>query len=534
MQLFDSQKEALTTLERDGRGFFSIGVGGGKTLLGLLAHRALGVDPQDVLVLTKNDLISEAEEEFHKFKDELELDELDYKSYFWLSRNERYFWEVKPKLIVADECHKLKNKSAKRTAYFLQYMKDYPEARFVPMSGSISSKSILEYAHLMKLALREYYPLPDPSSRFGWSRLQAIARVIDSRPREQPTKSDFRRVAHMLNKRPDETYEEAYYRILRSAKGVYMMEGAAYEGPIDVEYYYYELPDKLKNDIARVKNTAQLPDEEWVTGQTDLAQKVRQLPLGFYYRDIELDCHTPEWRAARREKDQLIGEIKRREKRKKYGILTASGIENALRKGDFSDPRWERWKPFADVPPPRRETVPLNAAPLAQTVIFALELAESEGQNVLLWYQSRAIRKMLRKALDTGCIGPYTLNRQGVSDFRLDSARLVVAEKGEAPPREIDDGPIVSAVSIPSHGTGLNLQHDYAINVVLEPPSSGGIWEQFLGRTHRPGQEEEVICYTNGVTPVFRAMLRKGRKDAEYVYKTLKQMQKLKQADKKR
>ena len=51
-------------------------------------------------------------------------------------------------------------------------------------------------------------------------------------------------------------------------------------------------------------------------------------------------------------------------------------------------------------------------------------------------------------------------------------------------------GPCVA--SIAAHGTGKNLQH-WSSNLVVIPPTSGQVWEQLLGRTHRQGQQEDTV-----------------------------------------
>jgi len=516
LRLFDIQQAALSTLEEHGKGFFSIGVGGGKTLLTMLAHQALSVHPDDVLALTKAKLVKEADNEYNKFKDKLDLKPTDYKSYSWISRNERYFWEKEPKVIVADECHMLANKSSNRTAYFITYMRENPDCVFIPMSGTLTGKSILEYAHLLKFALRDDMPLPDPFSDFGWSRLQSMSRVIDSRPQAPPTAQDYRTTAWELNKDESETYYEAYHRVLASAPGVLLQEGTAFDGPIGVGQYYYELPDELAEAITKIKEDAQLPDDAYVTSETDAANKVKQLPIGFYYQRIYEECHTAAWRRARRERDELITEQYRSEKRKKFGRLTDARIMNAFRSGEYSDPRWDRWEPFADVPEPDVETIVVDTNPIYCTLRFCEALSRETGENILLWYRSRAIRDFLQSELA----------------WEPEACYIAVPGRGDAPPRGADlgDKPTVAAVSLSSHGTGLNLQ-DYSINVFLQPPTGGRLWEQVLGRTHRPGQEEEVRAYVNSTTRVLARCLDKGKRDAEYVKKTIKSEQKLVLAD---
>jgi len=52
------------------------------------------------------------------------------------------------------------------------------------------------------------------------------------------------------------------------------------------------------------------------------------------------------------------------------------------------------------------------------------------------------------------------------------------------------DGCIVASVS--SNSEGRNLQA-WADNLIISPPPTGTVWEQMLGRTHRPGQLADEV-----------------------------------------
>jgi hypothetical protein len=88
-----------------------------------------------------------------------------------------------------------------------------------------------------------------------------------------------------------------------------------------------------------------------------------------------------------------------------------------------------------------------------------------------------------------------------------EASGLIIQEKGN---RSI-------VASIAAHNKGKNLQEAFSINLVVQPPSSGVIWEQMIGRTHRPGQladTVEVDVYQH--TTEFQAAIDGARKDADY------------------
>lgn len=84
------------------------------------------------------------------------------------------------------------------------------------------------------------------------------------------------------------------------------------------------------------------------------------------------------------------------------------------------------------------------------------------------------------------------------------------------------------AVSWHVHRDGRNLQHAWSRNLVVEPPASGAVWEQLLGRTHRAGQEaDEVVCDVYAHAGPFTDAFRQACYKARYIEDTTGNVQKL-------
>lgn len=66
---------------------------------------------------------------------------------------------ISPELMIFDECHQLRNRSAARTKRVLRVMHD-SKPHSVDLSGTITSKSIADYHHLISQALGPKSPLP--------------------------------------------------------------------------------------------------------------------------------------------------------------------------------------------------------------------------------------------------------------------------------------------------------------------------------------------------------------------------------------
>jgi hypothetical protein len=70
------------------------------------------------------------------------------------------------------------------------------------------------------------------------------------------------------------------------------------------------------------------------------------------------------------------------------------------------------------------------------------------------------------------------------------------------------------------HGKGKNLQA-WNRQLVIEPPASGTVWEQLLGRTHRQGQRaDDVIAVVYQHTDRVRAAVDRATAQARYIEQT--------------
>ena len=76
---------------------------------------------------------------------------------------------IRPDLVILDEAHNVKNPRAARTRRLMRYL-DQRQPQLVALSGTITSKSIGDYHHLISHALGENSPLPlstDLASNWG-------------------------------------------------------------------------------------------------------------------------------------------------------------------------------------------------------------------------------------------------------------------------------------------------------------------------------------------------------------------------------
>lgn len=88
--------------------------------------------------------------------------------------------ELKPTVILADESYHLRNYKQSTAAKRLgRYLSAHPEVRFVAVSGSITDKSPLDYAHLLRWSLHKKSPLPVPSDMLReWAQVVGSGGIV--------------------------------------------------------------------------------------------------------------------------------------------------------------------------------------------------------------------------------------------------------------------------------------------------------------------------------------------------------------------
>lgn len=519
MKLWPIQSALLFEAPHVGGAMGPIGVGHGKALITLLLPAAMKARMAVILIppALRDQTMSHVIPEMNKHW-KLPLANLRVIAYSEISnaRSADILEEINPDLIIADEAHMLKNRSAARTKRFLRFMKEHPGCRFVPLSGTITRKSLKDYQHLSELALTKYSPLPR-----NWSDLNDWSEAIDVSDDPMPpgalrklcTEEECSRLDDpevTVNEAKKHAAHEAiragFRRRLVETPGVVATEEGALGTSLVIQGLRPLVPTTVDDALNKLRRRWEIAGEE-LTDALAVSRVGRQLSAGFFYRWVWPNgVADTEWLEARAAWHKEVREIL---KLSRKGLDSPLLVESAVRRGEYRSDTYQAWlevKPRYNPTPPR-EAVWLSEFLVDESVKWAQKHA-TKTEPAILWFAWSELGEKIAKK------GGYPFFGGGPTASR--DLALVNAKKT----------PVIVA-SIRAHGTGKNLQA-FSQNLIANPPSAGADWEQLLARTHRPGQEaDEVTAHVFLHTTEMAGALESALADARYIEQTQGQKQKL-------
>lgn len=558
--LLEVQAWALYEIALEGGLLGPIGVGHGKTMLDLLAPLAMP-DCKQALLLAPSNLMSQ-----------LKTNYLHYSQHFYLprivimgadvykciegphirpdapvlhvlpySRLQRHTAAVlidtiEPDTIISDECHKLAHADTATTGRVLRYFQRMHQqgkiVRFCGWTGSMTYKSLEDYAHLSAMALRGNSPLPtDKEIVKEWST------AFDN---DWP--ADPGALATFLCEPGEHVYSGFRRRFLETAGVV-----ATTEASIDAELRITEraappIPEtpsvypglhhgkSVTECLDLIRNVGIRPDGEILPDAFTKSRCAREMACGFYYywffpkvngKPQERD-HIDAWYLARKNWHmELRDKLKERADHLDSPFLCACAAARAWH--DTTMPIDEDGKepPLVGTGLPnwRAETWPAWRD-IRHTVVY-----ESRAQ----WVDDYLARDAAQWGLDNNGIVWYEHSAFGAKVAELSGLPMHGGGPGAGARIEACKGDTSIVCSIKSHGTGRDgLQYLYHKQLVANPMSSPTGWEQLLGRLFRIGQAQPTV-YTEFYrhTPELRSHVDTAIKRAIYVQGTLGSAQKL-------
>lgn len=514
MKLRPHQTAALLEAARCGGLLAPLGCGFGKTLVSLLLPTVLDSKCAVIMIpaaLREQLLLRDLPALARHWQ--IRLSVIHVVSYSILQNAKRadILERIRPDLVVADECQNVRNAGTARTRRFKRYLRAHPEVRLCAMSGTMTTRSLRDYAHLAEFALKRGSPLP-----LHFPTVMEWASAIDVGDDPTPM-GELHRLC-----RPGETVRSGFRRRLVATPGVVATEESALGNSLVFLERPIEPPPKVTEELARFRQKWCRLDGEEIEDALAFARVARQLAAGFFYRWRWPHCYNCggksggcsscdnnakgevvdlQWLRARQEWHREIRAYLNHSARP--GFDSPLLLAQAAAAGRWKSQAWPAWLLVRHRATPPVETVWIDDFLVQDAVRWGRE------QTGIIWYEHDAIGQKIAEVGRLPFFGPGPEA----------SARLLVeAEKPHAQ---------TIVASIKAHGTGKNLQA-WSSQLITTPPSNGAIWEQMLARTHRPGQQaDEVEVYVYRHTVELREALEKAKKDAQYIEETTGQVQKL-------
>lgn len=397
-----------------------------------------------------------------------------------------------PDLIIADEAHFLRHRTSVRTRRLLRYLREHPECRVCVLSGTLITKSISDYSHLMEAALRIDSPVPrDYPSIQSWEGV-----LIEDGP--PGCLVEFCKEG--------ESVREGFSRRLFESAGVVHTKAQSCDASITIYMKSKIKSEKIDDAIREVKNKWAIGGEEFCTA-LEISEVQKQIACGFYYKWEWETTEDREWLEARSNWHKAVRQYLRYHN--KPGMDSPFLLARAADEGRWEAGLefWEKWKAVKHRKPPKNIPVWLDSVVFEEIYKWANNL-EMNGERGIIWYEYEAVANVLEHNY------PWPCYHSGM-DAQLDSATA----------------PVI-VCSRNAFGIGKNLQN-WNHNLVITPPSSAAVWEQLIGRTHREGQEADEVCVDVFVnTWETLSVFERAIEDAKLVQDISQQPQKLVYANK--
>lgn len=470
MWLRPLQAMALYELMTEGGLFAPLPVGTGKTLLCFLAPVVLGVTRSIGLVPAS--LLDKSEKEREQLSRHWKIDRsLHLCSYESLGRvaASTFLDNKVPELIVADEVHRLKNPKAACTRRVMRYFREHPETRFVAMSGTVIKNSLLNFAPLLRKCLgASKAPIPQSEGELSdWAdcldeRVNPLNRV---RPGVLPELAPDVQGDDDLSRA-----RRAFHNRLVSTPGVICAAGSEQVTcSIYIRGQKYEVNETTGANFKTLRELWETPDGWALSEAVDVWRHARELAVGLHY--VWNPRPPDEWLSARRAWAAFVRETISNGQTYDSELQVA----NACIDGQLPDDEFRAWQEI-------RPSFVVNQEAIwhDDSVLKICEAWLEKGAGIC-WVGHTFFGRELARRTGLPYFGQSGEDADGNS--LVDMALKI--DRGEA-----KAGPIIA--SIAANGTGKNLQA-WSRNLVVSCPTGADVWEQLVGRTHRPGQTADEV-----------------------------------------
>jgi broad specificity phosphatase PhoE len=513
------QAAALRDIHDCGGAMLAIRVSGGKTLISFLAPAV--VEAQRPLLLVPGKLKYETEVKWWQYQKDWVLPRIRVESYELLGREQHasYLENYRPDLILADEGHKLKNPKSAVTRRVKRYLQAHPDTTVVIMSGTVTSRTLHDYWHLLRWTHgEERMPMPaDWPEMTQWSEaidVHAKAIKMAAGALVLLANEDEQRDIQYGGEAAIQATRKAYQRRFVETPGVVStVDDKGVNCSITIEVHDVPAIDRIQDTFTTMRATWETPDGHPFEMASQLWAHCRELACGFYY---VWDPRPPkEWLVARRRWSRFVRETLKGQKYDSDGQ-----VAKAVLRGHLND-REVDWDP-----------VEMREVQYRAYFDWAAVRDTFKPKTVAKWVSDATI-KWAAAWLDKHKEGVVFVEHDAFGRALSDYTGVPYFGAGgvDAGGNHIIHCTGKAIASVHANREGRNLQHWSEALVVSELPN-GAMVEQLLGRLHRDGQQADNVHFDWLVASLehwlgFHKILR----DANYIQYTTGQPQKVLMAD---
>ena len=458
---------------------------------------------------------------------------------------------IRPDLMVFDEAHLLKSRDAARTRRVLTYIKKY-KPRVSCLSGTMSSKSIKDFAHLLTASLGDGAPVPhDAQVVQDWAHTIDSEQAAEGHYMPRTATGPLRPLINWANKNFPKTpraysvqgFRWAFRDRLLTAPGVVSSPADA----LGTSLYIQNL--KVISPTPRLAELQQQLDELWLTPSGDEIEFAMQkwkwateLSAGIYNDLVWPDAGQVAERRRippdaaedilKRSKDhhkllqayhkELRGWFQSRPH--KPGLDTPMLVGNSMARygdRDVGSKLYTAWLTARNAYFPEileRDSVPVRVCDYKIRAAIKWMQEQPLGEGIVWYHHHTCGDWLFEEAVKAGLPVVHCPAGKQANDF-LTSQGAAERCKGK-----------FLICSISAHGTGKNLQF-MQDQLYVQIPHNEMIAQQSIGRTHRQGQQaDEVTCTTMISNEQDELILASLLNDAIYMMETLDSSRKLLQA----
>ncbi len=486
MTLLPTQALGLWEIMNYGGLLGAISVGCGKELLCLLAGTVLNV-PNPIELMPAS-LIDRSEEEraaYGKhFRIQPGLRLLSYSKLGLSQYHDALTSAGVPGALIFNEAHKVRNKTAAVTRRVRGFIKKHPEVPIIHVSGTLLSKSIVDFAPLVRHALKHAAPVPVSDHELKtWS--EALDEKSDGWNRRDPgalmvfCNDEDRAAGDALT-----AARRGFQRRLAETPGVVSIGGedVANEAgdaiSIRVRAVEYTQGEIVEKHFETLRTKWETPNGWQLSQAMEIWAHAREIALGFHY---EFKTWPPDWQSAmspgawvtaRRGWCSFVRETLKHN----HTLDSEKQVRDACAAGILKSTEHDEWLAIQDTFKPESRMIWHDDGALNAAVEWA------QGGPGVIWTAHSAWARELSRRTGLRYFGQKGLDAQGISIDTMDPKQ-----------RKDLEGSCVIA-SMQANSTGRNLQF-WSRGLVTASPANALDFEQLLGRFHRKGQTKDEVVF---------------------------------------